>query len=120
MGYDRTDDVEGSRWRVVKAGARLFGWTPIVGGHQGGGRRLNPGDALTCTGSARTMGDGGPALMWAGPQGEPLAADRTFTPVKEGTWGGQVPEDGFVEPAQPAQGARAPIPQTKRKEGRTP
>jgi|JI10StandDraft_1071094.scaffolds.fasta_scaffold790149_3 hypothetical protein len=97
MACKHSDFVDGSRWKVTQAGARLFGWKPIPGGHEGWVLTLEPGMILTCAGSSMTMGDGVPAIKWRGENGEFLASDCTFSPVKGGMWGGQIPEDGFLE-----------------------
>lgn len=97
MTYERNDYTKGSRWRVVRAGAQLWGWEPIAGGFQGWGRDLVVGRILTCAGSSMTSGDGVPAIKWLDEKGAMLAVDCCFKPVKGGMWGGQVPEDGFLE-----------------------
>jgi hypothetical protein len=95
-----SDFKEGTRWRVVKEGAKLWGMKPIAPyTQQGWGRDLVVGDVLTCGGSGWTGGDGVPAIKWCGADGEWLANDCLFAPVKGGMWGGQVPADGYLERA---------------------
>ncbi len=89
---------KGKRYRVIRAGAHLTGMQPAGRNAQQGWRQdLNVGDILTCSGSSMTFGDGVPALKWTDENGDWLANDCTFTPVQGGMWGGQVPEDGYLE-----------------------
>lgn len=89
---------KGRKYRVVKPGAKLSGYKPTAPYVQEGwSKRLEVGEILTCAGSNMTMGDGVPALKWNDEHGKWIANDCLFRPVKGGMWGGQVPEDGFLE-----------------------
>lgn len=89
---------KGKRYRVVKAGAKLYGMKPTSPHCQRGwAKDLSVGEILTCAGSSMTCGDGVPALKWQDENGKWLANDCIFNPIKGGMWGGQVPEDGFLE-----------------------
>lgn len=93
-----SDFKQGTRWRVVREGARLWGMVPIAPyAQQGWQRQLRVGDVLTCGGMGMTFGDGVNAIKWLGENGEWLANDCLFEPVKGGMWGGQVPGDGYLE-----------------------
>ena len=88
----------GTRWRVIKPGAKLSGIQPIGAyAHQGWGKALEVGEIITCDGMRMTRGDGVPALKWTDQDGNYLAGDCTFRPVQGGMWGGQVPQDGYLE-----------------------
>jgi hypothetical protein len=88
----------GKKFRVVKAGAKLWGMKPSGPYCQTGwSKQLKVGDVITCSGSSMTYGDGVPALKWRDADGQWLANDCCFDPVKGGMWGGQVPEDGYLE-----------------------
>jgi hypothetical protein len=100
MSYTAKDFCKGTRWRVIRSGARLWGWTSIPGGQQGWGLDLPLGMILTCEGSSMTSGDGVPAIKWTDENGKFLVSDCTFRPVKGGMWGGQVPADGYLEPVE--------------------
>lgn len=96
---NRRDYKKGQRYRVVKAGAHLHGMQPVAPCVQQGWRKdLKVGDILTCQGESMTFGDGVPALKWADEDGQWLANDCLFSPIQGGMWGGQVPEDGYLEP----------------------
>lgn len=89
---------KGKRYRVVKPGAKLRGMKPIAPYcSQGWGKTLEVGEVITCAGSNMTFGDGVPALKWLDADGKWLANDCLFSPVQGGMWGGQVPEDGYLE-----------------------
>lgn len=89
---------KGKKYRVVKSGARLYGYKPIAPYcEEGWGKTLEVGEILTCAGSSMTMGDGVPAIKWKDSDGNWLANDCLFSPVQGGMWGGQVPEDGYLE-----------------------
>jgi hypothetical protein len=89
---------KGRRYRVVKAGAKLSGMKPVAPYcEQGWGKELEIGEVITCAGTAMTFGDGVPAMKWHDADGRWLANDCLFSPVKGGMWGGQVPEDGYLE-----------------------
>lgn len=89
---------KGKKYRVVKAGGKLWGMKPTAPYvQQGWGMNLSVGDIITCGGTSMTFGDGVPAMKWLDADGKWLANDCTFSPVKGGMWGGQLPEDGFLE-----------------------
>jgi hypothetical protein len=88
----------GRKYRVIKAGAKLSGTKPVAPYcSQGFGKRLEVGEVITCAGSAMTFGDGVPALKWNDENDKWIANDCLFSPVKGGMWGGQIPEDGYLE-----------------------
>jgi hypothetical protein len=89
---------KGKKYRVVKEGGRLWGMKSTAPYCQTGwGKNLSVGEIITCAGSSMTMGDGVPAMKWLDENGEYLANDCLFSPVQGGMWGGQLPEDGFLE-----------------------
>jgi hypothetical protein len=91
--------TKGRRFRVAAAGVTLHGTQPVRGGgHQGWKKVLSVGDVLTCDGTSMTSGDGVPAVKWRGAGGEYLAGDCTAARVIGGTWDGQVPAPGQLEP----------------------
>jgi len=90
----------GTRWRVVKPGAHLWGLQPVGRNvEQGWQMDLPVGTVLTCLGVSWTRGDGVPALKWGDAEGRWLANDCTFSHIDGGMWGGQVPQAGYLEPA---------------------
>lgn len=89
---------KGKKYRVVKPGARLRGYKPVGPNcEEGWSRDLEVGEIITCAGSSMTFGDGVPALKWHDKDGKWIANDCLFRPVQGGMWGGQVPEDGYLE-----------------------
>ena len=94
----RQQCVSGKKFRVVREGARLCGFKP-AGPHcqQGWRRDLQVGEVITCGGESMTFGDGVPAIKWLDADGKWIANDCLFHPVKGGMWGGQIPEDGYLE-----------------------
>jgi hypothetical protein len=95
----RDDYTKGSQWRVVQPGAHLWGMVAAGRGCYDLWRQeLQVGDIIICDGISMTSGDGVPAVKWLDQNGKMLAVDCCFMPVKGGMWGGQVPQDGFLEP----------------------
>jgi hypothetical protein len=90
---------QGKKYRVIKEGARLSGMRPVAPYvQQGWGLTLPVGMVITCEGMSMTRGDGVLALKWSDAQGQYLASDCLFSPVKgDIIWGGQLPADGFLE-----------------------
>ena len=90
---------KGKQYRVIKDGAHLSGMRPVAPyTHQGWRMNLSLGQVITCDGTSMTFGDGVPALKWSDENGNYLASDCLFSPVKgDIIWGGQVPADGFLE-----------------------
>ena len=86
----------GERYRVIRDGCKLFGMTPIHGGHQGWSMRLAKGEIITCQGKSMTFGDGVPVVKWADANGKFLAADCEFHPSTGGMWS-QRPQDDCLE-----------------------
>lgn len=87
----------GQRWRVIKAGASLWGWKPCGPGAQQGWRQeLAVRTILTCNGSAMSGGDGVPIIKWSDEHGKPLAGDCEFQPATGGMWS-SAPADGYLE-----------------------
>lgn len=89
---------KGKKYRVVKEGAKLWGMKPVAPYCETSwGKDLEVGEVLTCAGTSMTFGDGVPALKWKDENGNHLANDCCFKPAKGGMWGGEIPEDGFLE-----------------------
>lgn len=104
MTYER-----GKKYRVVKEGGRLWGMKPTAPYCQTSwSKNLEVGEVLTCAGTSMTTRpffaaacrSGVPAMKWLDENGNHLANDCLFMPVKGGMWGGQLPEDGFLEEIQ--------------------
>lgn len=93
---------QGKKYRVIKEGARLSGMRPVAPYCQEGwGMELAVGAVLTCDGTSMTFGDGVPALKWKDADGNWLANDCLFRPIKgDAMWGGQLPADGYLEPEE--------------------
>lgn len=99
MKTARSKYEKGKKFRVIKAGARLSGYKPTAPYCQTGwGRPLEVGEVITCAGESMTFGDGVPAIKWLDADGKWIANDCIFSPVQGGMWGGQAPEDGYLEP----------------------
>lgn len=90
------------KYRVIKDGAQLYGMKPTAPYCQTGWRKkLEVGEVITCAGCSMTFGDGIAALKWNDENGEWLANDCMFKPVKGNElWGMQEPADGFLEEVQ--------------------
>lgn len=62
--FDGIPYVPGALYEV-RSPCRLSGWTPVQGGHQGWGLRLEPGHLLTCRGYGPGWGsDPGFGIEW--------------------------------------------------------
>lgn len=93
------DYLAGRKYRVIKEGAQLTGMQPAGPNcQQGWSQKLQVGDVLTYAGQSMTFGDGVPAMKWKDAAGQWIANDCLFRPAQGGMWGGQVPEDGYLEP----------------------
>ena len=87
------------RYRVVKDGARLFGWQP-AGPYamNGWGKALSVGDVITCLGHKMGSGsDDVPEYRWGDEHGNHLAIDCTFKPEQGPNIWMLEPADGFLE-----------------------
>lgn len=88
---------DGQRWKVIKAGASLWGWRPCGPGAQEGWRHnLSVGDIITCRGRSMSGGDGVPLIKWADADGKHLTGDCEFNPHTGGMWS-SAPADGYLE-----------------------
>lgn len=95
---DGTTYAPGARFRVIKAGARLHGWTPVRGGANGWSQELAVGDVITCTGFGPGMGsDPGHGVEFTS---DAVTADGAFHvdffPQVGGIWAYR-PAPGYLE-----------------------
>ena len=66
----------GSKWRVVKPGARIVGMKSSGSfSFTGFALDLPVGTVLTCEGSSMTFGDGYPVLKWRDENNRPICMD---------------------------------------------
>jgi len=86
--------AKGGRYRIIKDGARLWGWKPITGGWQGWGRAVPVGEVLTCKGWRPGMGsDPGPDIVqWE----DPVGTFVEFHPSAGKGWFTR-PDDSYLE-----------------------
>lgn len=93
---------KGKRYRVVKEGCRLWGMKPTAPYcQQGWSKKLSVGEIITCAGYSMTCGDGILALKWNDENGQWIANDCLFQPIKgHEIWSTQEPEEGFLEEIQ--------------------
>lgn len=93
---------DGQRWRVIKAGASLWGWKPCgPGARQGWRQELAVDTVITCAGRSMSSGDGVPLIKWTDENGNHLAGDCEFRPETGGMWA-SAPADGYLELVLPA------------------
>jgi len=99
---DRDTGVEyavGALFRVTQEGAKLSGWTPRQGYHQGWGQDLHVGDVIECTGFGPGWGsDPGYGVEWTSPEAKAVHASAVmFRPYVGGAWAYR-PAPGYLVP----------------------
>jgi hypothetical protein len=97
---DGVEYAPGGKFRVVKEGARLSGWTPMApSAWSGWSQVLHVGDVIECRGFGPGFGsDPGYGVEWTSEQArEAHAGSCDFWPSVGGMWSYH-PAAGFLEP----------------------
>lgn len=91
---DGVEYAVGGKFRVIRDGASLSGWTPTRGGHRGWSRDLQVGDVVECAGFGPGWGsDPGYGIEFKAPG----VSSVEVRPSAGSMWSYR-PADGFLEP----------------------